>query len=164
MSKKETRRFFSNPGNLILLSLAFAVLVVHLLVNPFGAYGYFRDELYYIACSDRLAAGYVDQPPFSIFVLALNRVLFGDSLFALRLPAAFASAVTVFFTGMMARELGGNRFAQVLMALAVIVSPIYLGFCSIFSMNALLDLGPAPVHRGDGDNSWRQSGGSQAKL
>lgn len=128
-------RFFSNRENAILLGLALAVLAAHMLDNAFGAYGYFRDELYYIACSDHLAAGYVDQPPLSIFLLALNRALFGDSLFALRLPAAIASGATVFLAGRMARELGGNLFAQVLAALAVIVSPIYLGFCSIFSMN-----------------------------
>ena len=46
-------------------------LLIHGLVNALGGYGYFRDELYYLACSKHLAAGYVDHPPFSIFVLAL---------------------------------------------------------------------------------------------
>lgn len=137
MSGQATRRFFSNPANLVLLALALAALGVHLLANALSAYGYFRDELYYVACSDHLASGYVDQPPFSIFVLALDRMVFGDSLFALHLPAAVAGGVTVFLTGLMARELGGGRFAQVLAAVAVIVSPIYLGFCCYFSMNSL---------------------------
>jgi hypothetical protein len=30
-------------------------------------YGYFRDALYYLACSEHLAFGYVDQPPLNAF-------------------------------------------------------------------------------------------------
>jgi hypothetical protein len=48
-------------------------------------------ELYYIACSRHLAAGYVDQPPLSIFVLAATRLLLGDSVFAIRLDARCSS-------------------------------------------------------------------------
>ncbi|MEO8168065.1 MAG: hypothetical protein ABI623_07455, partial [bacterium] len=73
---------------------AFAVLVflIHVVVNATTAYGYFRDEFYYLACSEHLAFGYVDQPPLSIFLLALNRILFGDSLVALQLMPALAAA------------------------------------------------------------------------
>ena len=118
----------------ILCYLALVKLILHLLTN--GQYGYFRDELYYIACSDHLAFGYVDQPPLSIFILAINRWLWGDSLFALRLLPAVAGALVVFLTGLMVRQLGGGRFAQVLGALAVIVSPAMLGQSRFFSMNA----------------------------
>jgi len=100
-------------------------------------YGYFRDELYYIACSDHLAWGYVDHPPLSIALLALVRRLFGDSLHAIRFPAALAGAITVVLTALMARRLGGGRFAQVTAALAAGLAPVVLGNAGrYFSMNA----------------------------
>jgi hypothetical protein len=48
-----------------------AALLVHLLTN--GRYGYFRDELYYIACARHFDFGYVDQPPLSILLLRLSQ-------------------------------------------------------------------------------------------
>ena len=72
------------------LALAAAKLAVQLLaLRP---YGYFRDELYYLACSDHLAWGYVDHPPLSIAVLRIWRGMFGDSLVAIRLFPALAEA------------------------------------------------------------------------
>lgn len=121
----------------ILLSLAMAKLLIHLATNALGGYGVFRDELYYLACADHLDLGYVDQPPLSIYLLAVSRLLFGDSLFAIRLIPAVAGAVVVFLTGLMARELGGGRVAQVLAALCAITCPILLGVASVYSMNAL---------------------------
>ncbi len=81
------------PGvGALILAMASLVLAVHVVVNVVGGYGYARDELYSIACSEHLGAGHVDHPPFSIFVLALFRVLFGSSLFAIRLSAGLAGA------------------------------------------------------------------------
>src|SRR6476661_7032867 len=79
-------------------------LFIHLLTN--GRYGYFRDELYYLACARHLDFGYVDQPPLSILLLRLSEALFGDSLFAIRVLPALAGAATVALTGLIARELG----------------------------------------------------------
>src|SRR5512140_2093836 len=83
-----------------IVPLAFAVakLVLHALAVE--NYGYFRDELYYIACSKHLAWGYVDQPPFSIVVLAAVRALMGDSLLAIRLLPALAGAGNVLLIGL----------------------------------------------------------------
>ena len=78
------------------LLLAAIKLALHALAVT--QYGYFRDELYYIACAKRLAWGYVDQPPLSIALLALNRALVGDSLLALRWLPAMAGAGTVLIT------------------------------------------------------------------
>jgi hypothetical protein len=110
-------------------------LLIHFYTNLSAGYGIFRDELYYVACSEHLSAGYVDQPPLSIFILALNRLLLGDSIFALRLLPAVAGAATVFTTGIIARELGGGRFAQASAACASIASLVFLGMNTVFSMN-----------------------------
>ncbi|MGH9524631.1 MAG: glycosyltransferase family 39 protein [Terriglobales bacterium] len=100
-------------------------------------YGYFVDELYFIACSKHLALGYVDMPPLLPFVLRIERTLFGDGLHAIRFLSAVAAAINVVFAGWMAREFGGRRFAQVLAALCVLVAPLYLGIDSYISMNSL---------------------------
>lgn len=119
----------------LILGFSLVELVLHLYTNAFAGYGYFRDELYYIACSKRLALGYVDQPPLSIFVLAVSRMIAGDSVFALRLLPAIASAVTVFFAGKITQEFGGKGMAITATCLSLILSPIFLGMYSIYSMN-----------------------------
>ena len=115
-----------------------AVAVVKLLVHLYAGrhYGFFVDELYYMACARHLAWGYVDQPPLiALFAWAVHHVL-GDSLPALRLLPALAGAGQVLLTGLVARELGGGRFAQGFAALATLVAPGFLAFDNFFSMNA----------------------------
>jgi len=126
------RRLLSDIA--ILIYLAVAKLILHMIFH--AEYGYFRDEFYYIACSDHLAWGYVDQPPLSICILTVGRALMGSSLFSIRLLTALAGAGVVFVTGLTVRRLGGERFAQVLAAVAVIASPIMLALSRYFSMNA----------------------------
>ena len=66
----------------ILACLALAKLLLHFAVN--GRYGYWIDELYFIACGEHLAWGYVDHPPLIAAVAQASRALMGDSLFAIR--------------------------------------------------------------------------------
>lgn len=101
-----------------------------------GPYGWFIDELYYRACAQRLAWGYVDHPPLSIAVLALSRALFGDSLFAMRSWPALALAGTALTSSALARRWGGAGFARALAAASVLSSPVALILGSFFSMNA----------------------------
>src|SRR5678815_2438236 len=117
----------------IAVYIALVKLIIHLLTN--NRYGYFRDELYYIACGEHLAWGYVDHAPMVAWLVKLSRTLFGDSLFALRLFPAVAGAAKVLLTGLIAIELGGRRFAVVLACLCVLVGT-YLALDSFFSMNA----------------------------
>src|SRR5215217_6861348 len=130
---RRTRRALLGEGAVLVL-LAGVKLLVHLLTAE--NYGYFRDELYYIAASERLDLGYVDFPPFVALVVAFVRATLGDSLLALRLLPALAGAAVVVLAGLMARELGGGRFAQGLAALAVLVAPNFLVMGTFISMDA----------------------------
>jgi 4-amino-4-deoxy-L-arabinose transferase-like glycosyltransferase len=113
--------------------LAAAALLLQMATN--GRYGYFRDELYYLALSHHLDWGYVDLAPMAPFALFISRSLFGESLHALRLLPALALATEILITGLIARELGGRRFAIFVGCLAVFVSPVMLGNATRFSMN-----------------------------
>ena len=121
-------------GPAIVLYIAATKFFVQLLVA--GRYGIFRDELYYLACSEHLDWGYVDQPPLIALVAWIARHLFGNSLLGLRFLPALAGAALVWLTGKLAREMGGDRFAQGFAALAVLASPIFLLFHHWLTMNA----------------------------
>jgi hypothetical protein len=118
-----------------LLAIAAAKLAIHL--PALTRYGWFRDELYYVASTDHLGWGFVDHPPLSIAVLALVRAVFGDSLAAIRMVPVLAGVATVFVAGGIARQLGGGRFAQGLAALTTLMAPVLLGQSRCYSMNAL---------------------------
>ena len=105
-----------------------------LLASALGDH-YFRDEFYYLACSRRLAWGYVDHPPLSIGVLWLLRHAAGDSLLALRAAAALVAALNVALTGSIARRLGASAFGQALAMAATAVAPLILSLGSFYSMN-----------------------------
>ena len=126
-------RVGESPFTAPLVVLPLAALLVH--VAFIHGYGYFRDELYYLACTRHLAWGYVDQPPLSIWLLWLVTHTLGTSLFAIRLLPAVAAAAIVWLTGLMTRALGGGRFAQVLAMLAALVVPYYLALGSVYTMN-----------------------------
>ena len=115
-------------------ALAIAAIALHVAFS--GRYGYFRDELYYAACGQRLAWGYVDQAPLAPLLARLSRGVLGDSLTALRFLPALAASAKVLLGGWLARELGGGKYAQFLAAFCVLVAPIYLTFDNFFSMNA----------------------------
>jgi 4-amino-4-deoxy-L-arabinose transferase-like glycosyltransferase len=115
-------RFTSGPS--LVLYIALAKLLLHLFTA--NRYGIFRDEMYYLACSQHLAWGYVDHPPLTVFIAWFVKHVFGESLLALRFLPALAAAALVWLTGKLAREMGGGRFAQALAALAILPVPFYL--------------------------------------
>lgn len=135
-SHHQTFRILFTSDNAPLVLLASVKFIILLGINLFGAYGYIRDELYYIACSEHMAWGYVDHPPFSVALLWLSRHLFGDSLVAIRLLPALSGSLVVVFTGLLVREMGGNRYSQTLAAVSTICAPLLLGMDSVFSMNS----------------------------
>ncbi len=128
------RRAWASGSGLVAL-IAFGKLVLRLAAA--NVYGLFIDELYFLACGQHLAWGYVDMPPLTALQAWLARALFGDSQLAIRLFPALAGAGLVLLTGALARELGGGRFAQGLAALAAATGPAFLFVSSYLSMNSI---------------------------
>ena len=110
-----------------------------LLVALSPRYGWHRDELYFRVAGQHLAWGYVDQPPFTPFVARLAETIAPGNLAVLRLLPALTTAATVTLGGLIARELGGERRAQILGAAAVAAGGFALGVGHLLS-TAVFDL------------------------
>ena len=116
-------------------ALAAVAVVVQMVTN--GRYGYFRDELYFLAASDHLAFGYVDFAPLIAWLAHGSRVVFGESLHAIRLLPALAFGGEILLTGFITRELGGKRWAVMLACGSVLLAPVILGNATRLSMNPI---------------------------
>ena len=114
----------------LLLQFALTLWTQHI------GYSYFRDEFYYIACGHHLAWGFVDHGPIVALQARLGEILFGDSVFGIRILSALAGAATVFLTGLLAWALGGGRPAQALAMIGVFIVPVYIGIDGFLSMNS----------------------------
>lgn len=106
----------------ILFLIAFLFVIAHFATN--SAYGFHRDELATLDDAMHMEWGFVAYPPLTPAVGRVEMALFGVSTFAVRVVPTLALALVVFVSGLIARELGGSRKAQVLTALAVSMVPI----------------------------------------
>jgi len=113
----------------------FVLFKLALCLFPFE-YGFFRDELYYIALSDNPDFGYVDVPPAVPFLLAIVRPLIGTSFFSLHLLPAVSGALVVWLVSLMVKEMGGRLGAQFLALTCVTLAPIYLCWESTYTYDA----------------------------
>jgi hypothetical protein len=112
---------------------ALAGAVAALLLAVAGRYGYHRDELYFLRAGSEPAFGYVDQPPLTPLLARAMDALLPGSLVVLRLPSALAAGLVVLLTGLIARELGGGRRAQLLAAASMGVSAVLLAVGHLLS-------------------------------
>lgn len=110
-----------------------AAAVAILLLALGARYGYHRDELYFIAIGGHPAFGYVDQPPLVPLLAHGLDSISGHSLFVLRIPSALAAGLIVLVTGLLAREFGGGRAAQLLAASSMAATGILLGASHLMS-------------------------------
>jgi len=118
----------------VLIALCACKLLLHLFTSVRN-YGYFRDELYYLDMARHLDWGYVDCAPL-IAVYAKVALLLGGSLAALRILPALAGTGVIALGILIARELGGNRYAQFLTGLCLLLCPAMLVVSSLLTMNA----------------------------
>jgi hypothetical protein len=108
----------------LLLVIATAIAILHLATN--SRYGFHRDELQFLSDARHLDWGFVSYPPMTPFLEHIGLSLFGLSLVGLRLFSVIAQAAVIYLSGLMARDLGGGRLAQVTAALTVALSPLPL--------------------------------------
>jgi Dolichyl-phosphate-mannose-protein mannosyltransferase len=122
-------------GSHLAWTLGAVAFLLQMMFN--GRYGYFRDELYYIACSNHLAFGYVDFAPLIAWLTRGFRIVFGDSLHAIRLLPALAFGGEVALSGFIARELGAKRWAIFVACISVMLAPVILANGTRLAMNPL---------------------------
>ena len=115
--------------------IAVVYFTLHLLTST--RYGYFRDALYYLACSEHLAFGYVDQPPLIPFLGWLTRHTLGTSLPALIFWPALAGASRIVLIAAFARELGARRFGIIFAAALGATPAVWWIVDHQFAMNGL---------------------------
>ena len=107
---------------MFLVGIACMVGLVHVLTNDL--YGFHRDELQFLSDARHLDWGFVSYPPLTPLVERISLEIFGLSMTGLRLASVLAQSLAIVVTGLLTRELGGGRLAEVAAALAVTLSPI----------------------------------------
>jgi len=114
--------------------IALAYFTLHMATAT--RYGYFRDALYYLACADHLAFGYVDQPPLFPFIAWIARHTLGTSLPALIFWPALAGAARILLVAAFACELGAKRYGVALAAALAATPAVWWVIDHQFAMNA----------------------------
>src|SRR5512146_2972178 len=130
MARPETGVSPFTSGTALVTYVALVRILLYAIAAP--NYGYSRDELYYLACGEHVAWGYVDQPPLIAWLAWLLQHTIGTSLYALRALPALAGATTVVLAGLLAKEFGGRRFAMVVASAATLSGLAFLAITHVF--------------------------------
>lgn len=111
--------------------IASIVIIMHLVLHLLTATNYelYRDEMLYFNMGDHLYFGYLTVPPLTGFLAFVIKLIFGYSVFGIRLIPAILGSVTLFIVVKMVKELGGGIPALLVSALTFLFMP---GFLLIF--------------------------------
>ena len=113
-------------------ALSASIFALHVIVNRLSPYGFQRDEFLYMAMGRHLRLWRMDFPPFIAIISQLERFVLGDSIVAIRILPSVAAGLIVVLAALIARELGGGKFAQAFAAVAVATSPLFLRAGDLF--------------------------------
>ena len=125
-------RIFSNEQAIIIYLVVIKVLF-HLLLPE---YGYFRDELYYVAIGDQFNLSNLDMLPLSPLYLKLFTLIFGYSIKTIHLASSLLGAASLFLTCLITKELGGHKYAVLLTGIFFLFSGFTI-FGSLFSYDSI---------------------------
>ena len=116
----------------ILLALATLKMGIHLFTNTVTRYGLHRDEYLYISESDHLAWGYMEVPPMLSIIGKIAKLIFGNTEFSVRFFPALIGAISILLIGVMVRDMGGKKYAQLIGGFGFLISPVFLGSNNLF--------------------------------
>ena len=119
----------------LVIAIVVVRFILYLWIGP--QYGYFRDELYYLACGEHPQWSYVDHPPLWPWMAWLLEHSIGTSLYALRFASMLGGVAAIILTAKLAQEFGGKKTGVWLAALATLCAPLYLAMSHLFTMNAI---------------------------
>ena len=128
---------YSDVGIIFLAAFAWLVFLVLLSLITRIQYGFHRDELGFIDNARHLALGYIEYPPLTPFLTRFGLALFGPSLVGFRFFAALSVCITLVLVGLMTRDFGGGRRAQLIAMLAAATAPILAVHASFYSYETL---------------------------
>lgn len=126
----KTRKAIQLSDFQMLILIAAIRFIIHLMTN--NQYGFHRDALAFLDNGQHLSWGYVEYPPLTPFIGRIGLELFGLSLVGIKGLAALAQCISMVLAGLIAKELGGSRRAQVITAVAVAVAPMSLIMSTLF--------------------------------
>lgn len=129
---RELRRDDRSAALRIALTLVALKLVAHAVAQLVSPYDFHRDEFLYLAMGDHLRLWGMDFPPFIALAANLQRAVFGDHLWAVRVLPALAGAALVWLTVDTAWRLGGGRLAQLAAGIAILLAPLVLRVSVLF--------------------------------
>ncbi len=127
------RDFKKYPGqteNIIVLFIALVSVILHLGFN--NAFGFHRDEMLYLTLGQHLDFGYFSVPPLIGFIAFISTKIFGYTLFAARFFPALLGGAIIVLSAQIAKELKGGAYAQILTAVSIIGSILFVRAFGLF--------------------------------
>ena len=116
----------------IVAALAALKLALHLTVLAVTRFGVHRDEFLYFSMGRHLRLFGMDFPPMIAILANAARAIFGDALASVRVFPAVEGTVLLVLATLIARELGGGRFAQALAALCILGGALFQRSATLF--------------------------------
>jgi hypothetical protein len=98
----------------------------------YSLFEFHRDELLYFSLGQHLALGYHSVPPLIGLLAFISTKIFGYTLFAARFFPALAGGILIYLSGIIAKELKGGLYAQVLTAVSILVSLLFIRAFGLF--------------------------------
>ncbi len=117
--------------NIILIFIGLISIVIHLFFNRH--FEYHRDELLYFSMGQHLAFGYATVPPLVAFMAFISKSVFGYSLYSVRFFPAIFSAILVYITSLIAKELKGGNWSQVVAGVGAAGSSVLVTIFGLFT-------------------------------